>query len=84
MKCHDTFVANHIDGSVQNCSNSIANALELLHLCTKPSISGHYIYSKTKSIYDIIYQFDISFISVTEAKIVSLSNQLNMLTIQWV
>ena len=29
---------NHIDGLVQDCSNSIANALELLQSCTKPSI----------------------------------------------
>ena len=28
----------HIDGLVQDCSNSIANALELLQSCTKPSI----------------------------------------------
>ena len=28
----------YFDGSVQNCSNSIANALELLQSCTKPSI----------------------------------------------
>ena len=28
----------HTDGSVQDCSNSLANALELLHPCTKPSI----------------------------------------------
>ena len=28
----------YIDGSVQDCSNSIANALELLKSCTKPSI----------------------------------------------
>ena len=27
----------HIDGSVQDCSNSTANALELLQSCTKPS-----------------------------------------------
>ena len=26
------------DGLVQNCSNSIANALELLQSCTKPPI----------------------------------------------
>ena len=26
------------DGSVQDCSNSIANALELLQFCTKPLI----------------------------------------------
>ena len=29
----------NIDGLVQDCSNSIANALELLQSCTKPSIS---------------------------------------------
>ena len=29
----------HIDRLVQDCSNSIANALELLQSCTKPSIS---------------------------------------------
>ena len=31
-----------IDGLVQDCGNSIANALELLHFCSKPSIwCGH-------------------------------------------
>ena len=29
----------HIDGLMQDCSNAIANALELLHSCTKLSIS---------------------------------------------
>ena len=29
----------YIDGLAQDCSNSIANALELLQSCTKPSIS---------------------------------------------
>ena len=28
----------YIKGLVQNCSNSIANALELLQSCTKPLI----------------------------------------------
>ena len=28
---------DEIDGLVQDCSNSIANALELLQSCTKPS-----------------------------------------------
>ena len=28
----------HVDGLVQNCSNSIANALELLQSCAKPSM----------------------------------------------
>ena len=31
-------VAVYIDGLAQDCSNSIANALELLQSCTKPSI----------------------------------------------
>ena len=31
-------VITHIDGFVQDCSNSIANALELLQSCTKPSM----------------------------------------------
>ena len=30
--------AEHIDGLVQNCSISIANALQILHSSTKPSI----------------------------------------------
>ena len=30
---------NHFDGLVQDCSNSIANAVELLQSCTKPLIS---------------------------------------------
>ena len=28
----------YVDGLVQDCSNSIANALELLQSCTKPSM----------------------------------------------
>ena len=28
----------HVDGLVQDCSNSIANALELLQSCAKPSM----------------------------------------------
>ena len=31
-------VCNHIDSLVHDCSNSIADALELLQSCTKPSI----------------------------------------------
>ena len=29
----------YVDGLVQDCSNSSANALELLQSCAKPSIS---------------------------------------------
>ena len=34
----------HIDGLVQDCSNSIVNALELLQVCTKLSMysAAHY------------------------------------------
>ena len=32
---YDTIL--HTDGLVQDCSNSIANAMELLQSCTKPS-----------------------------------------------
>ena len=32
------FQNDHIDGLAQDCSNSIGNALELLHSCIKPSI----------------------------------------------
>ena len=31
----------HFDGLVKNCSNSIANTLELLQSCTKPSIKQY-------------------------------------------
>ena len=34
-------VRKHIDGLVQDCSNSSALAVELLHSCTKPSIYSH-------------------------------------------
>ena len=37
MSCHIT-VVDDIDGLVQDCSNSTANALELMQSCTKPSI----------------------------------------------
>ena len=33
-----TTLESNIDGLVQDCSNSIANAMELLQPCTKPSI----------------------------------------------
>ena len=32
------FKEMHVDGLVQDCSNSIANTLELLQSCTKPSM----------------------------------------------
>ena len=34
----------YIDGLVQDCNNSSDNALELLHSCTKPSISRYESY----------------------------------------
>ena len=38
----------HVAGLVQDCSNSIANALELLQSCTKPSISAFYVLNCTQ------------------------------------
>ena len=37
LLCYDRWC--HINGLAQDCSNSIANTLELLQFCTKPSIS---------------------------------------------
>ena len=36
----DLFAVEYIDGLMQDCSNSIDNALELLQFCTKPLIYG--------------------------------------------
>ena len=51
---------DHVDGFVQECSNSIANALELLQSCIKPlmydqtsSLSGTQL---TVSIYKWLFQ----------------------------
>ena len=45
LRKHQCFMYQYtwyIDGSVQDCSNSVANALELLQSCAKPSICrGH-------------------------------------------
>ena len=43
VACHNLMLP-HIDGSVQDCSISIANsnALEILQSCTKPSIGCHH------------------------------------------
>ena len=35
----DEYAWDYINGLVQDCSNLIANALEYLQSCTKPSIS---------------------------------------------
>ena len=41
-----TYLLSYIDGSVQDCSNSTANALELLQSYTKPSILSYITLSK--------------------------------------
>ena len=41
------FIVAYIYGLVQDCSNSIANALVLLQSCTKPSISSLYFMKYT-------------------------------------
>ena len=38
----DTFDNSYVDGLMQDCNNSIANTLELLQSCTKPSIFRKY------------------------------------------
>ena len=43
----------HFDGLVQNCSNSSANALELLQLCAKLLISSTFILYTTREILHI-------------------------------
>ena len=54
---HTPTTDKRMDGSVQDCSNSIANILELLHSCTEPSdydtqISLQaFIHYKTVSLY---------------------------------
>ena len=35
---------SYIDGLLQDCSNSIANALELLQSCTKPLIKAQNVF----------------------------------------
>ena len=37
------FMVEYNDGFVQDCSNSIANTLELLQSCTKPLINSFHI-----------------------------------------
>ena len=44
--CCALFCCGHIDGSVQDCSNSIANALKLQQSCTKPSIFSFIVDSR--------------------------------------
>ena len=43
LACCCTCAPLHIDGLVQDCSISIANALEILQYCTKPSTCCMYI-----------------------------------------
>ena len=43
---HHVVMIPYIEGLVQNCSNSSAQAAELLQFCTKPSI--YFIYKKTQ------------------------------------
>ena len=46
----------YIHGWAQDCSNSIANALELLQSCTKPSI---YVF-EVKEIIPVSFDFYVS------------------------
>ena len=57
----------YIDGLVQDCSNSIANTMELLQSCTKPSIWYHCpkILTKTPHSYGVSIVSSKSYISFT-------------------
>ena len=47
---------DHVDGLVQDCSNSIANALELLQFCTEPSMLCYIFSWKQKDHVDGLVQ----------------------------
>ena len=38
-----TFLRSHVDGLMQDCSNSIANALELVQFCTQPPMCTYWV-----------------------------------------
>ena len=65
----------HFDGSVQDCSNSIANTLELLQSCTKPSIWCYFLILKPCR-FDEIYSKD----SITTSKSRNYSFVLQVVT----
>ena len=59
---HRYNIKGYIDGLVQDCSNSIANALELLQSCTEPFYNRKYNQNKTKTqqtrehyVWDLMY-----------------------------
>ena len=54
----------HIDGSVQGCSISIANALEILQSCTNPSICKYFLRMHITSIPLLCAQISYKFLSV--------------------
>ena len=59
----------NIDGSVQDCSSSIANALELLQSCTKPSICYNWMcYNQTNWITNRDYNKTIVFPILTHRR----------------
>ena len=73
------YALQHIDDLVQDCSNSIANALELLQSCTKPSMCqlGMYLIRLTlrKAGYMHISYCWIQILHYVERK--SINNQFN-------
>ena len=64
-------------GVVQNCSNSIANTLELLQSCTKPSISrDQYQIVEDIGLFTVSYSADTKNTQILQAS-------LNMKYIAW-
>ena len=55
--CRATYQLHHVNGLVQDCSNSITNALELLKFCAKPSMcfcNWCQWYSPTKYRFEVV------------------------------
>ena len=55
--CRVTYQLHHVNGLVQDCSNSITNALELLKFCAKPSMcvcNWCQWYSPTKYRFEVV------------------------------
>ena len=54
-------VWHYLDGLMQDCSNSIANALELLQSCTKPAICTYLLHITSCSRNVIFYSGNFFF-----------------------
>ena len=68
----------YIDGLVQDCSNSIAYALELLQFCTKPSIYSTCMYVLSDNCIRLFrYVCDDLVIAVIQLNIIKVFRAIN-------